>query len=209
MKFLDVTLPIWPGMTVWPGDPSVEVEEVQEIADEGFHVSRLSMGTHTGTHVDPPRHLFRDAPGVDALPLEVLMGPCYVADLRGVREVRPADLEAAGVPAGVTRLLLLTDNSEWIGTGGFKTDFVALTPGAAAWLLDRGVRLVGIDALSIETFDGDGTVHRKLLEAGVIIVEGLDLRDVTPGEYEMVCLPMKIAGGDGAPARVVLLDSGS
>ncbi len=205
MKFLDVSLPIRPGMVVWPGDPPVELETVPEIAAEGFYVSRLSMGTHTGTHVDPPSHVFPEAPGADELPLDLLIGRCYVADLRGVEEVDAAVLEKAGIPAGAARVLLRTDNSDWIRDAtAFSEDFVALAPEGAEWLLERGVRLVGIDALSIEAFDGDGTVHHRLLGAGVVVVEGLALDEAEPGEYEMLCLPLRISGGNGAPARVVL-----
>lgn len=203
---LDITLPIRPGMVVWPGDPAVELEGVPEIAEEGFYVSRLCMGTHTGTHVDPPRHISRSGAGADALPLEVLVGPCYVADLRGVKAVDAASLQSAGIPPGTSRLLLKTDNSSWIGSSdAFREDFVALTPDAAEWVLSRGIRLVGIDTLSIEAANGDGSVHRVLLDTGVIIIEGLALDSVEPGNYNLACLPLKIAGSDGAPARVVLM----
>jgi len=191
---IDISLPIGPETPVWPGDPPVRVEPVARVADgDAADVSRLTLGTHTGTHVDPPAHFLPGTATVDALPLEVLVGPAVVAEL----PAGPIDgdaLASRALAGGATRVLLKTG-----GDGG------ALTPDGARWLVDHGVRLVGADTLSIEPETAEYPVHRILLGAGVVIVEGLDLATVAPGPYELVCLPLRVLGGDGAPARAVLI----
>jgi arylformamidase len=191
---IDISRPLSPATPVWPGDPPVVVEPMARVeAGDPADVSRLALGTHTGTHVDPPAHFFPGEPAVDALPLDVLMGPAVVAQF----DPGPIDgtaLESTALPRGPSRLLLKT--------GG---DAGAVTPDGARWLVERGVRLVGADTLSIEPETRDYPVHRILLGAGVVIVEGLDLAPVAPGPYELVCLPLRIAAGDGAPARAVLI----
>ena len=191
---IDISRPIGPDTPVWPGDPPVLVEPVARIEDgDPADVSRLVLGTHTGTHVDPPAHFLPGTDTVDAQPLDVLVGPAVVVHLRGAPIDRAA-LDSLSVPEGSTRLLLRT--------GG---DAGALTPDGARWLVERGVQLVGADTLSIEPAFDDYPVHRILLGAGVVIVEGLDLSAVAPGVYQLVCLPLRIVGGDGAPARAVLI----
>ena len=197
---IDISLSIDAGMAVWPGDPPVLVEPVSrvEAGDAGSPhvgaVSRLALGTHTGTHVDPPAHFLAGGATVDELPLDVLVGPAVVADLTGGGPVDAARLAALDLPEGTVRVLLKTS-----AAGGL------VTPDGAAWLVERGVQLVGADTLSIEPATDDYPVHRCLLGAGVIIVEGLDLTAAAPGRYQLACLPLRIAGGDGAPARAVLL----
>lgn len=182
-------------MAVWPGDPPVVVEPVSRIeAGDIAAVSRLGLGTHTGTHVDPPAHFLAGGATVDELPLDVLVGPAVVVDLTGGGPVDAARLAASDVPEGTVRLLLKTSAAQGL-----------LTPEGAAWLVERGVQLVGVDTLSIEPASEDYPVHRLLLGAAVILVEGLDLTGAAPGRYQLVCLPLRIAGGDGAPARAVLL----
>jgi arylformamidase len=198
----DVTLPLRQGMVVWPGDPDVTIERSEE---GGFFVSRLCMGTHSGTHIDPPKHIDQGKPGADSLPLDVLLGGSYLADMSGADRVTAAGLEGAGIPRKVRRLLLKTDNSSWLGRErSFRRDFVALSEDAAEWIISRGIELVGIDGYSIEPYDGSGAVHHLLLEAGVVVLENLLLKDVPDGWYELLCLPLKLLDGDGAPARVVL-----
>ncbi|HEV3363305.1 MAG TPA: cyclase family protein [Acidimicrobiia bacterium] len=193
---IDISLPLGPDTPVWPGDPPVLVEAVARIEDgDPADVSRLALGTHTGTHVDPPAHFLPGAATVDHLPLEVLVGPAVVLDC-SAGPIDGAALEARPLPDGSTRVLLKT--------GG---DAGALTPDGARWLVERGVRLVGADTLSIEPETGDYPVHRLLLGAGVVIVEGLDLAAVAAGAYQFVCLPLRIVDGDGAPARAVLITS--
>jgi arylformamidase len=202
---IDISRPIGPDTPVWPGDPPVLVEPVARVeAGDPADVSRLALGTHTGTHVDPPAHLIPGGATVDVLALDVLVGPAVVADFTVAGPVDPPALESLSLPEGTTRLLLKTGRE----TG-------ALTPDGAQWLVERGVSLVGADTLSIEPETGPGVrgcppeeqypVHRTLLGAGVVIVEALDLSAVAPGSYQLVCLPLRIAGGDGAPARAVLI----
>lgn len=185
---------------MWPGDPPVLVERVASVeAGDPAGVSRLQLGTHTGTHVDPPAHFFPGGVTVDDLPLDVLVGPAVVADLTAVTSIASGALEALALPAGTLRVLLKTEvPGGWHGR---------LTADGARWLVERGVRLVGADTLSVEPESGTYPVHRVLLEAGVVIVEGLDLTAAGAGAYELVCLPLRITGADGAPARAVLIAS--
>jgi arylformamidase len=193
-------------MVVWSGDPPVRVEPRLRIAhgDEA-NVSELCMGSHTGTHVDPPYHFDDHGAKVDELPLESLMGPAWVHDVGCGTRIRAVDLQQA-VPPGTGRLLLRTTNSAlWHGkVQGFQQDFVTMELGAALWIVAQGIRLVGVDYLSVETPDSAGhRVHHALLEAGIVIVEGLDLSPLHSGWYNFYCLPLRVAGGDGAPARAV------
>ncbi len=207
----DITLPIGPDMLVWPGDPTVVVEPVARLEDgDPANVSELRLGSHTGTHVHPPAHFLADGPSVDRLSLDALVGEAVVVDLTAAPgPIGPAELDRLRLPGGVTRLLLKTANSAlWHGSGpvAFPDHYVALSPEGAAWLVERGVRLVGTDFLSIEARGAPGhPTHHTLLRAGVVILEGLDLFAVEPATYTLVCLPLRIAGGDGAPARAVLL----
>jgi arylformamidase len=192
VRIVDVSVPVRPGMIVYPGDPEVRLERVRAIADgDVANLSRLDLGVHSGTHVDAPLHFVEGGGTVETLPLDVLVGPCFVVD----------SLDPEAVPAGAERVLFKTPNSRLWELDEFSEDFVALDAEAARALVERGVRLVGIDYLSI----GDEEAHRVLLGAGVVAVEGLDLRAVEPGEYHLVCAPLKLEGAEGAPARVLLL----
>lgn len=205
MRIHDITVPLSADLPVYPGDPAISVEAWDRIA-EGDHanVSRLTLGTHSGTHIDPPRH-FKDAGlCVDELPLELLVGKAQVVEIKGVKEIGPKQLERVHVK-GVQRLLLKTGNSQLWQEEGFREEYAALTPEGARYLREAGVKLVGIDYLSIERFHGDGEVHRTLLDSGILIVEGLDLSEVAPGQYQLICLPLKVKGGDGAPVRALLI----
>jgi len=198
---IDISQPVRAGMPVWPGDPPVTTTRLGEALPA---ISELRLSTHVGTHVDPPAHFIAGGVTVDQLPLDALVGPAWVAHIRGPGPITAAALAGADIPPATSRLLFRTDNSEHPNTA-FDPGYVALAPDAAEWLLARSIRLIGIDAPSIEPFDAAGEpVHHRLLGAGVIIVEGLALAVVEPGAYELICLPLRIAGGDGAPARVVL-----
>lgn len=198
---IDVSQPLHVGLPVWPGDSPVEIVQ---IGDELPRVSQLRLSTHAGTHVDPPAHFILGAATVDQLPLETLIGPAWLAHIEGPGPITAAALDRAVIPRATARLLLRTENSSR-PIMGFDPRFVSLTSDAAQWLLAREVRLVGIDGPSIEPFDSPGEpVHHLLLAANVVIVEGLALASVEPGAYELICLPLFIRGGDGAPARVVL-----
>ncbi len=208
MKIHDITLPIHPGMLHWGRKPEVEVVESIEAGDSS-NVTRWRIGTHTGTHLDAPAHFVTGATPVDQLDLNVLVGPALVADLTQVGgEITAADLEAAGA-AAYERVLLKTSNSaELIHAADRAGEWVGLSPEAARWAVGHGIRLIGIDYLTIECHTRTDTwdAHRALLPAGVIILENAVLSDVPPGEYELVCLPAKLAGADGAFARTILIE---
>lgn len=205
MGLYDVSVPARPGMVIYHDNPGIEVELASSIAaGASANVSRLTMGVHTGTHIDGAAHFFDGGDGVDALPLAAMIGPALVVELGdvGVGPIDAAALAGAAIPAGAERLLLKTPNSELWASDEFTRDFARLDGSGAEHLLALGVRLVGIDYLSI----GDGDAHRALLGAGVIALEGLDLREVEPGTYELLCLPIRLIGTDGCPARVLLRD---
>jgi arylformamidase len=197
VEIIDISIPIQSGMVTYPGDPEVRLERVESIADgESANISKLDFGVHTGTHVDAPVHFIDGAAGADQLPLEVLNGPCEVVT------VEKLDARAAeSVRGGVERVLFRTPNSELWARDSFPDRFERFDGAAAEVLVERGVRLVGVDYLSV----GDHDAHRVLLAAGVVALEGLDLRGVEAGPYELRCLPLRLVGADGAPARAVLV----
>jgi arylformamidase len=211
MRVHDVTAPLREDLPTWPGEEGLRRRVVKDLAKgDSSTVSHLSLGAHTGTHIDAPVHFIDGGTGIDALALDALVGPALVAGLEELQgPITAGDLEAA-VPDGAERLLLKTRNSGWSASDtSFRQDFVALDPSAAEWCVSHDVRLVGIDYLSIEPF-GSGRqghpVHRALLGAGVVIVEGLDLAATDPGRYVVAALPLAVPGSDGAPARVVLVE---
>ena len=204
-KLLDVSVPLTTGMPAFPGNPDFELHPVKRIAEGGSsNVSRLVLGTHTGTHVDAPWHFIDTAAAVDALPLDLLMGPARVVEITRRGGIGAEELAAAGLREDI-RVLLKTSNSALWNSNVFHDDYTHLTETGARYLVEQGVKVVGIDYLSIEQFRKPGApAHRMLLSNGVIIIEGLNLADAQPGMYEMFCLPLPVTGGDGAPARVVL-----
>lgn len=204
----DITVPYRTDLPLWPGDPKPSMTMLK-CQDEGYrcNVTRLDAGVHFGTHLDAPVHFIDGAKGVDELDINVLVGSCIVAEIPGVMEITPDHLEALNLPADTTRLLLKTSNSAlWDQPDHeFHKDFAALTKDAARWVVGHGIGLIGIDYLSIQLFaDTDSTTHNVLLGAEVIIVEGLDLRAVEPGNYQLTCLPMNLVAADGAPVRAIL-----
>jgi arylformamidase len=205
-RLLDVSVPLTPGMPVYPGNPEFECNPVSRIADgRNSNHSKLIMGTHCGTHVDAPLHFFDGRPGVDQMSLELLIGRSRVIDLPHRGGITDKHLAAAGLREDL-RVLLRTPNSAlWNTSDGFHTDYTYITEEGAKFLVDQGVKVVGVDYLSVEQFKKPGApAHKVLLGNGVIIIEGLNLSDADPGQYEMYCLPLKLTNGDGAPARVVL-----
>ncbi len=209
MPIYDITLTISPDMPVWPGDPAVALEQVESM-DNGaeYNMTRLAMSVHAGTHVDAPHHFLNDRRTVESLPLEVLTGPCYVLQLPDdVDEITAEVLERTPLPDGAERLLFGTRNSRWWaqGVNEFQTDFVAISEDGVRWLVERGVKLVGVDYLSVAPYHQSVPTHRVLLEAGVVALEGVNLSQVPRGFYELCCLPLKLAGSDGAPARAILV----
>ena len=212
MRIHDVSLVLRPDMITWPGEPAPRIEPLKRISrGDGNNVSIITLGDHTGTHVDPPLHFIEGGNTVDKLPLDALVGPCRVLEFKGPGHVSSDWLESQKVPRGTERLLFKTPNSaRWADpTAAFTRDFTTINASAARWCVDHGVKLVGIDYLSIEPQGPEKAgypVHNTLLRAGVVIIETLDLRDVEPGAYELVCAPLKIKDGDGAPARVFLIE---
>ncbi|HUM91088.1 MAG TPA: cyclase family protein [Candidatus Competibacter sp.] len=205
--YLDISLTISPNLPHWPGSPLTEITRRRDMGQgDAVNDSVLRCGVHTGTHVDAPLHFLADGADVTQLALDALIGPVVVVALPDVGAVTANDLESLNLPTGTSRLLLRTRNSEgWRrGERDFRTDFVALTVDAARWIAARGLRLIGVDYLSVQIFRGDPQTHIALLQAGIVIVEGLNLAEVAPGSYELICLPLKLAGAEGAPARAVL-----
>lgn len=193
---------------MYAGDPAVKLERTVDL-DQGdaYTVTWIEMGAHTGTHVDAPAHFQRGGRTVDQIDLDAVIGRAHVVDMTRVeREITSRDLEAADVPHGAERLLFRTRNSALWSIAGFQQGYVGVAGDGAKWLVDHGVRLVGIDYLSVETFGSpDFSAHHILLAAGVVILEGVNLEGVEAGPYKLVCLPLRIAGVEGAPARAVLI----
>lgn len=202
----DVSLRLGPGLPVWPSDPAIEVNQIR--SDSGFRVSHLSFGSHAGTHVDAPAHLMPDGLTVDALNPTALIGQAAVIHIPDRRLITPEDLGVLGRDAP-PRVLIRTANSDqriW-QEPTFRRDYSALCLEAAQLLVAQGTMLLGIDGPSVEPFGQDmGPVHRALLQAGVVLLEGLMLADVAAGAYDLICAPLAIEGGDGAPARVFLVE---
>jgi arylformamidase len=205
--WIDVTVPIHAGMVVYEGDPPVRVTDAAALErGDPANVVRLELGSHTGTHVDAPRHFVPGGETVDRLPPAALLGAARIVGCP------PGPIDRATVTAalgatpepGPARLIFKTGNSELWARDRFSRDYQALTLDGARALVDAGVRLVGIDYLSIEAFGPEHPVHRCLLGAGIVVLEGLDLRGVPPGAYELCCLPLRIRDGDGAPARALV-----
>jgi arylformamidase len=205
----DVSLPISESLIVWPGDPPVNITQPFHMArGDTATVSRLNMSAHTGTHVDAPAHFILGGSGVDTLDLNVLVGPALVVEATE-SDVLSADvLQGLPIPPGTERVLFHTRNSDrWArGERKFSEDFVAITQDGARWLVAEAIQLVGVDYMSVAPFGAEAPTHQTLLSAGVVLVESLNLSGIAPGVYQLVCLPLKIVGIDGAPARAILID---
>ncbi|MBT3321440.1 MAG: cyclase family protein [Anaerolineae bacterium] len=209
MTIYDISLPISANLPVWEGDPAIQLEKVISM-DEGAdaNVSRLSAGVHIGTHVDAPHHFLNDGRTVENLSLDILTGVAYVLYLaEDVDAVDAAILASASIPKNRSRLLIRTRNSQqWLQKSPkFIRDFVAITPDGAEWLVANDIKLIGVDYLSVAEFQNPIPTHQILLRAGIIVIEGCDLSQVPEGEYGLYCLPLKLVGSDGAPARTILI----
>lgn len=208
-KYWYISVPLYDGMLHWPTDPPISITtfKAPQKGDRST-VSLLSMGSHTGTHVDAPRHFMPERGGVDGIAMEKLIGPCMVLDCRGVRSVAPDALRRLDVKK-TPRVLFRTDNSERWWRDKFSDDFVGLEAETASLLADSGALLVGVDSLSVEKRGApNAEAHHALLGAGIVIVEGLNLSGVEAGTYQLICMPLRIRNGDGAPARAVLWRDG-
>lgn len=206
-RIYDISMPIRSGGLVYPGNPEIDITLQQAVAKgAGANVSAIRFGSHTGTHADAARHFFDDGQPIDQLPLERLIGPALLVSFSDdVRAVGAAELKAHDL-SGHKRILLRTRNSRLLSQKEFVPDYTYLAPDGAQFLVDKGVELVGIDYLSIEQFhSGHHRTHRTLLAKSVVILEGLDLSMPPPGVYQLICLPLRIEGCDGAPARAVLI----
>ncbi len=207
MTLFDISLTLTERLPTWPGDPPLNLERVSSIADgETFNVTHISSSLHIGTHVDAPYHILESGKTVDQIPLELMVGPALVAAVSGDQSITAQDLQDAAITAEHKRVLLQTSNSNLWAAGQmtFQEDFLALTADAAEYLVSCGVEVVGVDYLSVAPFPDQESTHRILLEAGTMIIEGLNLSGIQPGVYQLLCLPLKIQGADGAPARVLL-----
>ena len=207
-RIYDISVPVRSGGLVYPGNPEISIELQQAIAKgAGANVSHISFGSHTGTHVDAAKHFFDDGRTVDEIPLDRLVGPAVlIAMPDDLMSVSAADLEKHNL-TGQKRVLIRTRNSGFLLESEFKRDYTFLAPDGAEYLVSIGVELVGVDYLSIEQFhSGHHRTHRTLLEKEVVIVEGLSLAGPPPGEYDFTCLPLRLEGLDGAPARAILVE---
>ncbi|MEX2152414.1 MAG: cyclase family protein [Gemmatimonadaceae bacterium] len=206
-KIFDISVPVVNGGVVYPGNPEIRIEPHSELSrGASSNLSRLAFGTHTGTHVDAPRHFFEAGSTVERLPLNALIGPAEVIAFgEDVMSVTARHLEQT-VSHGTERVLIRTRNSTFVTDREFHPDFTYIAPDGAEYLASAGVKLVGVDYFSVEQFrSGHHKTHRTLLERGIVIVEGLDLSEIAPGSYAFCCLPLRLDGLDGAPARAVLM----
>jgi len=205
MKLIDVSVPLDGSLASYPNNLPFSLEAVKRIArGDSSNVSSIHMSAHSGTHVDAPRHFFDDGTGTEALPLEMLIGRARVIEVRPRGGITSDDLAAVDLSEEL-RVLIKTPNSRLWSDPEFHKDYAGVTESGAKYLVEHGIKVVGVDYLSVEVFKTPGApAHHVLLGAGTIVIEGLNLRDVEPGVYEMLCLPLKVVGSDGAPARVVL-----
>jgi arylformamidase len=203
---IDVSAPVYSGMVHWPGDPEVKITRELDMAQGSVcNLSHLSMGAHTGTHMDAPLHFVANGESIDKLPLDATIGSCRVIELKARTAIRPEHLKPHRLRKG-ERVLFKTSNSRksW-KTDRFDEKFVSISKEAAQFLVDRKVMTVGVDYLSIGGYQRDGVeTHQIMLGAGIWVIEGLNLAAVKPDRYELICLPLKLRGAEGAPARVVL-----
>jgi arylformamidase len=209
MEIFDITLPISAITLVWPGDPPVTIERLEKIeAGDEDNLSRIAMGVHTGTHVDAPWHFIADGDKLETIPLEVFIGPVQVVEIGDDVPLITAEvIRKVSIDPEIPRLLFKTHNSTWWQEGEhrFHEDYVAVSADGAQLLVEMGMRLVGIDYLSIAPYEQTAESHQILLKAGVVILESVDLFKVEAGEYMLYCLPLKLSGVEGAPVRVVLV----
>jgi arylformamidase len=206
VDWLDISAPINPSMPTFEGDPPVEFELVKSLArGDVCNLTRIDMGAHTGTHIDAPIHFVPGGAGSETIAIDAVVGPAWVVDAREQRgPITADDLARMAIPPAETRILFRTSNSLLWEQPGFQTGFVGLDASASEVLAGRPTTLVGIDYLSVAPFGDPTPTHVALLSAGVVVLEGLDLRAVEPGPYELLCLPLRIVGSDGAPARALL-----
>lgn len=211
MEAYDISLPVSPKTPVWPGDQPVDLKRIKSLeAGDEANVTHLSCNVHSGTHIDAPRHFVVDGKSVDQLQPELLVGPAWVCHFPERDVITADDLAAEHIPSNTQRLLLRTRNSKlWEhGVTEFRENFTAISTDAAEWIVAQGLKVIGIDYLSIQLYSDFPSVktHTTLLGAGIVILEGLNLTNISTGRYQLICLPIKLVGSDGAPARALLID---
>ncbi|UYF42480.1 cyclase family protein [Aliarcobacter cryaerophilus] len=200
----DISLSVSPEMIVWPNDPLVKIEQKISIKDGApCNVSNLEMGVHTGTHIDAPFHFIDDGKKIEELNLDTLIGLCYVVAIESENYIKKEHLSKIDFNK-YKRILFKTKNSLFYAEAKFNEKFISLSLEATNFLIENKVELIGIDYLSVEGFNSDGTVHREILKNNLVILEGINLIEIEEGEYELICLPLKLVGTDGSPARAIL-----
>jgi len=206
LEWIDISVPLRNAMVHWPSDPPVRIERVLNIECGDSHtLSQISIGSHTGTHVDAPLHFIRQGLGVDKMPLDTTLGQARVIEIQDSESIKPGELVSHHIRRGERILFKTLNSSRGWQTDAFIEDFVFISKEAARFLAERSVRVVGIDYLSVGGYKRDGAeIHQTLLKGDVWIIEGLDLSRVKAGKYDLICLPLKIDQGDGAPARAIL-----
>jgi arylformamidase len=208
MELFDISLTISQELPTWPGDPKIELTQIHHIAEgDNSNVTHLSSTVHIGTHIDAPDHFLDNGKTVEKIPLDLLVGPANVIEIPSKGHITSEDIKKAGFPKGTKRILFKTINSKYWESGEkeFQEDFIGLAPSGAEFLVEAGIRVVGVDYLSVAPYHDPEPTHKILLEKEILIVEGLDLSRIDPGEYTLLCLPLKIKNSDGSPARVLLM----
>ena len=206
MKYIDISLTIKKNLPQWPGSKPIKIKRIMDL-NKGHlvNVSWIGIDVHTGTHIDAPKHFIKNGKSIDKINLNKLIGRCYLCNTGNKDEINIDFLKNLDIPRGIDKILFKTKNSDLWRYKKFHKDFVALTPNAAKWIVEKGINLVGIDYLSIQKFgEKDDKTHKILLKKGVVIIEGLNLKDIKQGIYEIIALPIKIKSSDGAPTRVIL-----
>ncbi|MBH28137.1 MAG: cyclase [Chloroflexi bacterium] len=209
MAIIDISLGIKPGFPVWPGHPDIRFTSIQQIGkDSKANVTQIELGAHSGTHLDAPLHFLKDGFDVTAIDLEILVGSALLIDVANAEVIDADLLDTLSIPKGTERLLIKTTNSQLWSENEivFHKDFVAIEDSGARWIVEHGIRLVGVDYLSVAPYGNTGPTHYTLLRAGIVPVEGLNFDGVQEGRYHLICLPIKLEGCEGAPARAVLID---
>jgi arylformamidase len=205
-KIIDISMPLDPDMVQWPRSTKFLVKWTNQIRyGDPVNNSSIIMDTHCGTHIDAPLHHIDDSVSIDKIPLEMLIGSAYVIDVQGAPLITRKIVEQLDIPSDEKRILFKTDNSQNHNRKTFDENYVAISPDAAKWIVNLGIRLVGIDYLSIQRYNSSDQTHKILLEADVVILEGIDLHNVEEGGYTLVCLPLRLIGLEGAPARAILI----
>ncbi|MDA7818348.1 cyclase family protein [Sulfurimonas sp.] len=200
----DITLGISNSTITWPGNPKVNISKKNSIASGDIcNVTNIDIGAHTGTHIDAPYHFVENGKKTESISIDNLIGVCYVLEVETKSLIELKHIENIDFTK-YKKILFKTMNSQYLLQKEFNENFIALSLDAAEYLIDKGVHLIGIDYLSIESFYSDGSVHKKLLGNNIVVLEGINLLEVSEGEYELICLPLKVIGSDGAPSRVIL-----